>query len=741
MVDLSVMSLKKRLEQERALIPRVAQIWQVPEQGQNDWNTLTLIIKSMQNEHVARSVWEALAPDERLCLFYLLESGDPAKAKGITLESLGKQTRLPSGKVEEAVESLRTRWYLVERTTPSVLSSAKSKSSRQAPVAEQVILPYRECFEPLWQIGQEIFQRDEDRSILSLERLVETYTGDQLYHLAMLCHVPMYYGMYPYNAFASSSTSVLQEIHHRIAEALSHPPMPFELLNQLEPLTQEIFFLLCEQGGKVQMTEVRSYIAARTQAQGAFLSVISMLESCALAFDTFTGDGTRWLFTPAELLTRVEHEVQERAEEEQRFVFCPGDETEAGQESQPLLLYDLAAVIGISTQMIIEPTKDGRVPKRLRGKIRPLLHGRARIGGDSLDDIYIDQIFRTAHRMGLLEVAAPAEEEKRRYLRGPRLGSWSDLGPIEQAQAFLHWWRTTPHWADVRSDDKLLYSSTIDHEQLLNQLKHCVPERWYRMEVLFYALFRERPLPFFPSYTQAFVRPTPLRSQWEIWMEREAETYRGPLTSFLSELGIVSVKQQPQAAQEGTEDLFCITAFGAAVLETIPVPPDPPTQAVEQPALILQPNFEVLVMSFDTRLVYQLLPTAELLGIGRVSTFRLTQSALLTGLRNGVHLEELLTFLAAHTPQKTLPQNVVYTLKDWAKTYREFRLSEAFLIETPENETADSLRRLLGNLPLELRQIEPGNFLVLPRTHLTFGDLRKRLRKAGIEVQGEPLSV
>jgi Helicase conserved C-terminal domain len=506
-------------------------------------------------------------------------------------------------------------------------------------------------------------------------------------------------------------------------------------------LTQEVFFWLCEQGGKVQMTEVRSHVTARTQTQGAFLSVISTLESCALAFDTFTGDGTRWLFTPADLLTRVEHEVQERAEEEQRFVFCPVDETEVGHESQPLLLYDLATVIGISTQMIIEPTKDNRLPKRLRGKIRPLLHGRARLGGDSWDDIYMDQIFRTAHRMGLLELAAPAEEEKRRYLRGPKLGSWSDLSPREQAQAFLQWWRATPNWADLRSDGKLLYSSTTDHEQLLNQLKHCVPERWYRMEVLFYALFRERPLPLFNSYTTEFIRPVPLRSQREIWMEGEAETYRGPLTSFLSELGIVSVKQQPLAEQEGTEDLFCITAFGAAVLGSIPVPSDPSAQATEQPTLILQPNFEVLVMPFDTRLVYQLLPTAEPLGIGRVSTFRLTQSALLTGLRNGVHLEELLTFLAAHTPQKTLPQNVVYTLKDWAKTYREFHLSEAFLIETPENETADSLRRLLGNLPIELRQIELGSFLVLPKTHLTFGDLRKRLRKAGIEIRGEPLSV
>lgn len=737
MADISVTSLKKKLEQERKLIPLVAQIWEVPEQA-NNWNTITLILNYMQNAHAARSVWEALSPQERLCLFYLFGSGNPDKPKGITLENLGQQTKLSSQIVAEAVESLRTRWYLVDIATPTVPSSVKSKSSRltPAPTLERVILPYRECFEQLWRVGQEIFQSDEDRSNHSLEQLVKTYTEDRLYRLANLCHVPMYYGMYPYS---SSNTSQLKVVQDRIYEALSHPPMPFELLNELEPVTQGVFFWLCEQGGKVKMAEVRSYVAARTQTQGAFHSVVSTLESQALAFDTFTSDGTRWLFTPADLLARVEREVQERTEEEQRFAFLPLDDTEAMPESQPLLLYDLAVAIGTSTQMVIEPTKDGRVPKRLRGKIRPLLHGRARIGGDTADDIYIDQIFRTAYNMGLLESAAPAEEEKRRYMRGPKLDSWSERNPIEQAREVLQWWRATPHWADVRSDGKVVYASVTFHERLVDLLKQFVPERWYRVDVLLYALFLQRPLPHFHSYTQEFIRPTPLRSQREIWMKQEAQTYIAPLASFLSELGIVSVKQQPQAPQEDT-GLFCITAFGAAVLGTTPAQSDTLTQATEQTSLILQPNFEVLVMQFDTKVVYRLLTTAELVRIGIVSTFRLTESSILTGLRNGMRLEETLTFLTTHTPQKAPPQNVVYTIKDWAKTFREMRLSEVFLVETPESETPESLRRLLGNLPIELRQIGPGNFLALPKAHVTFGDLRKRLRQAGIVVRGEPLS-
>src|SRR5260370_3817587 len=259
------------------------------------------------------------------------------------------------------------------------------------------------------------------------------------------------------------------------------------------------------------------------------------------------------------------------------------------------------------------------------------------------------------------------------------------------------------------------------HERLVDHLKQCLPQRWYRINVLLYALFRERPLTLLHSYTKEFTRPTPLRTQREIWMEQEAKTYIRPLASFLSELGIVSLQQQPQATQEDT-GLFCVTAFGAAVLGSSPAQPDPPAQASEEPLLVVQPNFEVFAMQFGPKLVYQLLTTAELVRIGRVSTFRLTESSIPTGLRNRMRLEETLTLLAAHTPQKTLPQNVVYTIKDWAKTYRQFRLSEVFFVETPENETQETLHRLVGKLPIHLRQILRGHFLVLPKTHFTFSD-------------------
>ncbi len=780
MIDISLLSLKRKLEQEHALVPLLAQVWEVLVQGLDRGATIALIIKNMQDAHVARSVWEHLSSSERLCLFHLFGSGDPDKHRGITLESLHKKTKLSPEAVGEAVASLHTRWYLVDTGTISASSSLKkSGPHRLEPTLEPGIFPYRECFQQLWQTGQEIFASEVDRSTFSLEQLLDTFLGERLRYLANLCRVPIYVGVYPYKTYSSYSYTVSQskEIQKRVYEALSHPLMPLDLLRQLASPAQEVFFWLCEQGGKVNMEEVRSYIAAHSL--GALLPVISSLEAHALAFDTFIGDGTRWLFIPSDLLAVVKREMQYQAEDDRHYAFSPllqysttdrGNEenqtsppatpsvddsnrttpnrssvfalgdAKAAPESQPLLLYDLAVVVGMSLQTIIEPTKEGRLPKKIRDKIRPLLHGRAR-KDDAGNDLYVDQVFRTAQKMELLDCASLAEEEKRRYLRGPKLDSWSKLTKVDQARELVKWWRITSSWLDPRPDGTQFSASSTIHQMLLDQLKQCVPDQWYRMDVLLYALFRRGPFAFYDPYAKKRSSPPSWPSQRELWIKGEGRMYVSLLASFPSELGIVSLTSlsQPHAPEE-SQELFCVTSFGAAALEAVPAQPDAPMSDARQPTLILQPNHEILLMEFDTSLVYKLLAIAEPVRIGTVSTFRLTKLALLKGMESGVRLDDALAFLASHTAQKELPQNVIYTIKDWAKTYREFRLTEVIMIETPGDETEEELRRLLGNLPGELRRVGTGLFF-MHSTKASFGDLRKRFRQAGIVVQGEPSKV
>ena len=107
----------------------------------------------------------------------------------------------------------------------------------------------------------------------------------------------------------------------------------------------------------------------------------------------------------------------------------------------------------------------------------------------------------------------------------------------------------------------------------------------------------------------------------------------------------------------------------------------------------MQPNFQVLLMEPYMPALYWLVRFGVLEQIGRVSRFTLTREALSRGLKQGTTIDEAIDFLEQHG-QKALPQNVVYTLRDWARQYREAVQTAPMprLIEAPER----SARRRAG---------------------------------------------
>src|SRR5216110_3233503 len=368
MIDVSLLSLSKRLEQEPALVPLVAKVWQVdlePKQAA----TIATITRHMQDAHAARSVWEALTPSARLCLFHIFGSGNPDKHKGITLENLRKKTKLVRQAVEEATESLHALCLVEVGTMLAQPSQRKSGPSLLESTLEPGVFPYRECFQQLWLTGLEMFRASTDRSNFSLESLLGILASEQLNRLANLCHVSIHSSSYsPYSSHASPSVHP-REIQHRVYEALQHPLMPFELLHQLEPSIQEVFLWLGIRGGKAEMESVRAHVAARTPA--SFLKMLVSLEAHALAFDTLTSDGKRYLLIPSDLLTIIKRDIDHLAEDEERYALRPlGDAEHMNQ--QPTLLFDLAIAISTSLQTPVEPTKEGKLPKRLREKIHTL---------------------------------------------------------------------------------------------------------------------------------------------------------------------------------------------------------------------------------------------------------------------------------------------------------------------------------------------------------------------------------
>ncbi len=293
----------------------------------------------------------------------------------------------------------------------------------------------------------------------------------------------------------------------------------------------------------------------------------------------------------------------------------------------------------------------------------------------------------------------------------------------------------------MRPDGKhsLAGSSSTARKTLLSCLQQCVPGRWYRIEALLFSLWKQAPLYLYDPYRRQPERLT-LRERHARWMQHDGAFYVACLFSTLYEAGVVALSYDcPDPAVDDPPDLFLLTPLGAEAIADAPSSPStsvlPPSSA-QDTRLIVQPSFEVLLFQFDPSSVFRLVEFAQIKRIGPVSTFALTQAALLRGLEAGNQVEQILAWLSECT-HKELPQNIVYTLRDWSRGYREARLEEVILVELSPAQGEDALYRVLADLSIEPRKLAPGMFVVAPGYN-SFVELRRRLEKEGIVVRGEP---
>jgi hypothetical protein len=217
-----------------------------------------------------------------------------------------------------------------------------------------------------------------------------------------------------------------------------------------------------------------------------------------------------------------------------------------------------------------------------------------------------------------------------------------------------------------------------------------------------------------------------LRAQWRY---TDGEIIIGMLRSTLYELGLLALGYERESAPGSDEsvnpDAFMLTDFGAEVLTS-------ESSASQQPsprALVIQPNFQVVLMEPHTQALYWLVRYAALERVGRVSRFTLTREALRRGLGQAGEIEEVIRFLETHS-QKALPQNVIYTLRDWARQRQEEEIAAPVrLLEVSDEELARELVTSPKLRAFQLRRVGPRAVAVPPEASLL--DLRRALERLG----------
>lgn len=88
----------------------------------------------------------------------------------------------------------------------------------------------------------------------------------------------------------------------------------------------------------------------------------------------------------------------------------------------------------------------------------------------------------------------------------------------------------------------------------------------------------------------------------------------------------------------------------------------------------------------------------------------------------------MLRFLQTHS-QKSLPQNVVYTIRDWARQARTSSLTRFTVLELPDEDLAGEIVTSPKLQAYQLQRVGPRSVAVPPEAHP--GDLHRALTRLG----------
>ncbi len=696
--------------------------WGAEQPATDDVEARQRLERVMRDTIAARFVWERLTEDARRVLFAVV---GPSARNWCLVEMLAERARLDTERAAAALERLvaeRLVWTEMARVQGGDLVGQRATfygyaipRNPQAQI-EDKLLAYvpTELATALYTTGREYFVPIADRSDKTLDELLMPYRQGDLDQIGRRFGLTL-------QAYYSRN-----EVRAAMAENLSQAEAVRYALARIEPRLRDLYEWVRAQGGRAPVADLRCQL----RSDDYMLStVLHTLEEYALAFDTFS-DGVRIVFIPKETLANLRRS-EERPQASVGLMECP--QPSAVHPADTTFLWDLAVMTSVAHHSEIELTRSGALPKRAAQRVVPALVGpRTRMAGEALG--YVELLKQEAAELGLISAPPSTSKVRGRLGPGPKLEAWARHDLVMQARRVFRRWPHDRWWTDLPGanyQEWLTFYLDIPaaREAVHNLLRQCEPGVWYTLASFRATLQGDNPYVLRPSQRYAgdagFKLSDDLRDQWE---HTDGELITGMFRSTLHELGIVALgydgESVPTADDEVNPVAFMVTELGAEVLRS-------ELSASRQPsakALVVQPNFQVLVMEPHMPALYWLVRFAALEQIGRVSRFTLTRETFSRGLRGGTTIDEAVVFLERHC-QKALPQNVVYTLRDWARQHAEAAQPKATLFEVPDEDLAGELVTEPKLRAFQLSRVGPRSVAVPPETSLR--DLGRALERLG----------
>jgi hypothetical protein len=682
--------------------------------------------RAMRDTIASRFVWERLADDERAVLFAVV---GPSARNWCLVELLGERAHLDQPAAEAALARLVARRLVFTETAKvqggdlvgqrATFYGYALPRNPQARIEEKRIayVP-TELATVLYTSGRECFVPIAGRSDKSLDELLMPYRQGDLDQIGRRFGLTL-------QAYYSRN-----EVRAAMAENLAQAEAVRFALAQIDPAPHRAYDWLRSHGGRAPLADLRAYLELDDPA---LARVLHTLEDYALAFDTFS-EGQRVIFIPRETLENLRRAAG-RPAAPTGLMEVP--EPAAVQPADASFLWDLAVIAAAAHQQEIELTRAGTLPKRAAQRLLPALVGaRARMDDDTVL-AYVELLKQEAADLGLIVAPASTAQVRGRLAPGAKLDSWGRHDLVMQARRLVRRWPTDRWWHDLPGVSYQEWMAfyievPVAREAVQQLLKQCKPGVWYSLASFRATLAADNPFILRPGQRYAgeagFKLADDLRSQWE---RTDGELITGMFRSTLYELGLMALGYDaagyvPGAGERLNPDAFMLTELGYEVLHS-------DLSASQQPsskALVVQPNFQVLLMEPYMPALYWLVRMATLEQTGRVSRFALTREALSRGLAADAAIDEVIAFLERHS-QKALPQNVVYTLRDWARQAKEAALHEPrpVLLEAHNEKVAGEIVRSPKLRAFHLRLVGPRSVAVPPDASLR--DLWHALERLG----------
>jgi hypothetical protein len=362
----------------------------------------------------------------------------------------------------------------------------------------------------------------------------------------------------------------------------------------------------------------------------------------------------------------------------------------------PDILGDLLQFLILIKKESVKPVQGWRLPKRAL----VALNSRLSVSQGNIDEAQDETeapYIRILHRI-LTELRLVTNSG---VTLAPAVGTihWLQRGRSERTQEL---WGLLRDRVVLDETSAIPVSSFLDLErtsaargQVVKLVADCPPEKWFSIASLSKKVRHEYPelLRGWRRGNARILRDSqghllPVRDSWE---GVEGVFIREVVSKTLNWFGMVQMEEELQA--------FRLTPFGAVVLG------GKTTHLADSASfpIIVQPNFEILAPAEASHAdIYRLEDFADLVKRDLVSTYTVTRNSLRRALEAGDGVQAVLDFLQTASG-RDLPQNVAYTLREWAAQYGQIQLRRLTVVTT---RTEAQLQELLSNPKLKLAVAE-----------------------------------